>query len=85
MFLPYYSIGDAIGHSGKHLGKAWFGAYIDDGTQLYAFGDNQVINMHTFNPHRELQYGGTTLGFRGKNYWFSDKTFLGRILKFLFK
>lgn len=33
-----------------------------------------------FNPYKELSYGGITLGFRGKNYWFSDKEIVGKII-----
>lgn len=41
-------------------------------------------NNSRFNPYRDIQALGTTLGFRDKNYWFSDKIFIGKILKLLF-
>ena len=79
MFLPFYILSNDTGKSGQHLGKTWFGASIGTEQTVCARGE-----LGRFNPY-SIQYGGTTLGFRGKNYWFRDKTFLGFIFKFIFK
>lgn len=81
MFLPYYSIGDTVGRSDRYLREFW-GIHISDGLGTYAVGDGELLRR--FNPYRDLSYGGTTLGFRGKNYWFPDGTWIGKILKALF-
>lgn len=80
MLKPIYKKGE-IGFSGKSLGCLKIGKF------LYVLvGEPQVWYGELppkFNPYRNLQYGGTTFGFRGKNYWFADDTLIGWLLRLL--
>lgn len=70
MFLPYYEITD--GESGLY--KIPWQSIVNNANSAYK----------RFNPYRDLQGLGTTLGFRGKNYWIADRTLLGKLLKRLY-
>lgn len=74
MLIPYYKISSEKGFSGNK----------EDPTIYYCFPGIKPKEINRLNPYRDLQYGGTLLGYKGKNYWFSDETLLGKILKKIF-
>ena len=44
-----------------------------------------IVNKENFNPFRDLQHGGTLLGFNGWSFWISDECLIGKLLKLIFK
>ena len=76
MFKPYFTYVEAPGRGGRVVEQN--SLYIKSEIQLISKWGGDILN-----PYRDLQFGGTELGFKGHNYWFSDNSFLGKILKFL--
>jgi hypothetical protein len=75
MFIPYYKIVDEIGKSSSaEVPVNWFTRNANP----------KAAHITRFNPYRHIFFGGTLLGFRGKNYFISDDTFLGKLIKPLF-
>ena len=77
MLKPYYTIGDC-GFSGR-----WKSDF--DCGWLYRIQQSytdRVLTEEPPNPHR-IDFGGTTWGYRGHNYWCLDETILGVILRWL--
>lgn len=71
--LPNYTISHRIGSSGNtetppNVPIEWI----------------EQIGHTRFNPFRDIQFGGTLIRWKGKNRWVSDKSFIGKILKFIF-
>lgn len=76
MFKPNYKYVDESGFSGRCLEHNSF--FIKSDIQLCSSWAGIMKN-----PYRDLQYGGTTVGYKGFNYWFSDNSLVGKIFKFL--
>jgi hypothetical protein len=76
MFTPYYKIVEGPGKSGSipEVAANWFTKN----------GNPDHASLSRFNPHRDISFGGTLLGYKGKNYWFADSSIVGRILKLIF-
>lgn len=90
MFVPYYKFTETLGKSGINS-TSWFkGSIQKSGSHqvcIFGFtrnGNMDHPNLNRFNPYRHLQVDGTTLGYKGANYYFSDKSILGRLLKIIF-
>ena len=71
---PYYDVIEGPGVEGKIIEHNRF--YISSEPMKYSDWTRPITN-----PYRELSYGGTTIGFKGINYWISDTTFIGKILR----
>jgi len=87
MFIPNYILSSTKqGFSGKHF---WSWRFLNI-LEVYC-RDVQIVSVGispdliNFNPYRDMMIGGTTLGFRGRNYWISDSCLIGKILRLLFK
>lgn len=74
MFYPYFIITD--GESGSPSGGVYKIPH-----QWFTGNTNPKYREKPINPYRDFRAGGTSFGFRGKNYWISDKTFLGKVLR----
>lgn len=73
MFCPYFTITD--GESKKTSGGynvPW---------QSIVNNVNIIHRTKPINPYRDFMAGGTTLGWKGKNYWVSDSRLIGKILR----
>ena len=81
MFLPYYKINYQRGFSGKSIYHLMFPL---TKKTFFISSEEQLINCNSisdkFNPYRDLQYGGITLGIGNLNYWFPIDSLLGRLL-----
>ena len=67
----------------KDIGENWF-LYMDKSTpQAVAF--HEIPQQKIENPFRDYQHGGTMFGWKGNNYWVSDRCFIGFFLKILYK
>lgn len=88
MLIPYYVISEKVGCSGRSYSfKRWW-RILTVGTHLKEECPNLTIQGMTsfrFNPYRDISYGGTTLGFKGKNYWIADDCLVGKLLKYIFR
>ena len=91
MMIPYYEIRDEVGRSGKFLGNISLSCTRFLRILTVHWSEKQIVPfykepvMKQMNPFRDLQYGGTTLGIKGKNFWFSDDTLVGFVLKLIYE
>ena len=84
MLYPYFKISTENGKSGGTIRINKF--------PRFHVGRKHIVSVEwvlqcrpRFNPYVDLAYGGTTLGYRGKNYWIPKDTMIGRIIYLIFK
>jgi len=83
LFSPNYLLAD-IGSGGQCL---WTYNLRIHSLKLLTLhcGEAQTVVETPANPYRDLQYGGTVLGLKGRNYWVSDHCLAGKLLRLLIR
>ena len=86
--IPYYYQSYKTGRSGGGS-RCWnfytiYSVYESTRPQRISSKSMEQSKDMQFNPFRDLQNGGTMIAWKGKNYWFSDATLLGWLLRHVF-